>query len=157
LFILAALPVYLLVSLYYIDKETFICPIKYKGNMVIRNDSRGSGYFGAERNGGRLHQGLDLFAPVGSDVMAVRSGRVIAAQQNRGMGKFVAIKHADGIRTIYGHLAQIYVRRFSFVRQGQVIGAVGKTGNANYRDIQPHLHFELKKDGVPQDPLEYLN
>jgi murein DD-endopeptidase MepM/ murein hydrolase activator NlpD len=72
------------------------------------------------------------------------------------MGNFVVIRHWDNLATIYGHLAQIYVTEGDFVRQGQVIGAVGKTGNANYRDIQPHLHFEVRKSGIPQDPIEYL-
>jgi murein DD-endopeptidase MepM/ murein hydrolase activator NlpD len=148
---------YLVFSLYFLDKTYFLCPVEYKRDIVIRSDSRGDGLFAAERNGNRLHEGIDLFAPIGSPVLASRSGKVIAAKENRGMGKLVIIKHPGNLTTIYGHLSQIYVRKNEFVQQGNVVGAVGKTGNANYRDIQPHLHFEVRKKGIPQDPLEYLN
>jgi len=103
-----------------------------------------------------VHEGIDLFAEIGSPVLACRSGRIIAARKNRGMGNYIIIRHPGNIITVYGHLFRIYVYKNAFVRQGQVIGSVGKTGNANYRDIQPHLHFEIRKNGIPQDPLVYL-
>ena len=156
LFLLIILPIYLIASLYFLDKEYFTCPIKYNGDIIIRFDSRGDGFFGSNRNGNRLHEGLDLFAPVGTPVLACRSGIVASATQNNGMGKYAIIRHPAGFVTIYGHLSQIFVRKNQFVRQGRVIGSVGKTGNANYRDIQPHLHFELKEAGIKRDPLLYL-
>jgi len=58
--------------------------------------------------------------------------------------------------TLYGHLARIDVADGCFVRQGQAVGRVGKTGNADHPDMQAHLHFEVKKDEVYLDPLEYL-
>lgn len=156
IFLLLALPLYLSLSLYFLDKDYFLCPVKYRGDIVIRADNRGDGIFGADRNGNRVHQGLDLFAGIGIPVLASRSGRVTSATRNHGMGNYVVIRHADKITTIYGHLSKIYVRKGQFVRQGDIIGRVGKTGNANYRDIQPHLHFEIRKQGLAQDPLEYL-
>jgi len=156
LFLFIILPIYFLTSLYFLDKDYFLCPIEYKRDIIIRSDNRGNGFFGAERNGKRIHQGLDLFAEIGTPVLASRSGRVVAAAQNNGIGKFVIIKHPDSIATIYGHLSEIFVKKNQFVRQGEIIGSVGKTGNANFRDIQPHLHFEVRGNGVPQDPLEYL-
>jgi murein DD-endopeptidase MepM/ murein hydrolase activator NlpD len=81
---------------------------------------------------------------------------VIAAKKARGMGNYIILRHPSNTITIYGHLSKIYVRRNQLIRQGDVIGSVGKTGNANYRDIQPHLHFEVRKNGVPEDPLQYL-
>jgi murein DD-endopeptidase MepM/ murein hydrolase activator NlpD len=156
LFLLILLPIYLLVSLYFLDKDYFLCPIEYKRDVLIRSDSRGDGFFAAERSGRRLHNGIDLFAEIGTPVMASRSGIVIAAKHTRGMGNYVIIRHPGNIITIYGHLLRIYISQNNFVRQGEVIGAVGKTGNANYRDILPHLHFEVRKDGIPEDPLEYL-
>jgi murein DD-endopeptidase MepM/ murein hydrolase activator NlpD len=72
------------------------------------------------------------------------------------MGKFVILKHPGGITTIYGHLSDIYVGEKEFVRQGTAVGAVGKTGNANSREILTHLHFEVRKNNSPQDPLIYL-
>lgn len=155
-FLLLVMPIYLLISLYFIDKHYFLCPIEYKQGVVIRCDSRGEGFFTAKRNGNRVHEGIDLFAEIGSPVLACRSGRVIAVRKNRGMGNFIIIRHPGNIISIYGHLSKIYVTQNKFVRQGQIIGAVGKTGNANYPDIQPHLHFEVRRDGIPQDPMEYL-
>ncbi|PIP20260.1 MAG: hypothetical protein COX40_05715 [Candidatus Omnitrophica bacterium CG23_combo_of_CG06-09_8_20_14_all_40_11] len=156
LFLLLIMPIYLLVSLYFLDKNYFLCPIEYKQDAVIRCDSRGEGFFGSSRNGNRTHEGIDLFAEIGSPVLACRSGIIVAARKNRGMGNFIIIRHPGNIITMYGHLFRIYVNKNAFVRQGEVIGSVGKTGNANYRDIQPHLHFEIRKNGVPQDPLEYI-
>jgi len=156
LFLLILLPIYLLIGLYFLDKDYFLCPIGYKRDILIRSDSRGDGFFAAERNGNRLHNGIDLFAEIGTPVMASRSGIVVAAKQSRGMGNYVIIRHPGNIITIYGHLLRIYISQNNFVRQGEVIGTVGKTGNANYRDILPHLHFEVRKGGIPEDPLEYL-
>jgi murein DD-endopeptidase MepM/ murein hydrolase activator NlpD len=156
LFLLVILPIYLLISLYFLDKHYFLCPIEYKSDILIRCDSRGDGFFASRRSGNRTHEGIDLFAEMSSPVLAARSGRVIAARENRGMGKYIIIRHPDNITTIYGHLSKISVAQHKFVRQGEIIGEVGKTGNANYRDIQPHLHFEVRKGGIPQDPLEYL-
>jgi len=156
LFLLIIFSVCLIIGLYFLDKSYFLSPIEYKRDIVIRSDSRGEGFFLASRNGRRMHNGLDLFAAIGTPVLASRSGIVIAAKQNRGMGNYVVIKHPFNITTIYGHLSTIAVRKGNFLRQGEIIGSVGKTGNANYRDMQPHLHFEVRKNGVPQDPLEYL-
>ena len=156
LFLLIFLPIYLLISLYFLDKSYFICPIEYKNDIVIRSDRRGDGFFAAERSGRRLHNGIDLFAEIGAPVLAARSGIIIVAKQSRGMGNYIIIRHPGNIITIYGHLSRIYVSQNNFVRQGDIIGAVGKTGNANLRDILPHLHFEVRKDGIPEDPLDYL-
>lgn len=157
LFILIAFLFYIFISLFFLDKAYFFCPIEYKDDIYVRSDARGDGFFGSSRSRGRrTHQGIDLFAKVGTPVLAARSGRVIAAEKNRGMGNYVIIRHFGGVVTVYGHLSKFYTRKGEFVRQGEVIGRVGKTGNANYRDIQPHLHLEVRQNGVPQDPLQYL-
>lgn len=157
LFLFIVLPIYLVINLYFLDKHYFLCPIEYKGDISIRCDLRGEGFFAASRRGNRLHEGIDLFAEIGSPVLAARSGRVIVSKENnKGMGSYVIIRHPGNIITIYGHLSKIYVIPNELIRQGQLIARVGKTGNANYPNIQPHLHFEVRKAGVPQDPLEYL-
>ncbi len=145
-----------LAALYFMDKHYLLCPIEYKDNIVIRQDTGGDGFFAASRNGRRAHEGLDLYAPVGTPVLAARSGWVIAAARNRGMGNYIVIRHRGGLKTIYGHLNDIFVKKNYYVRQGKIIGSVGKTGNARSNNILPHLHFELRIDGVPQDPLVYL-
>jgi len=138
------------------DKQYFICPIDYKSDIIIRNDNRGDGLFASSRNGRRMHKGLDLLADVGTVVCAAKSGKVVSATQNKGMGKYIIIRHRDNYITIYGHLSNIFVRKDDYLRQGQVIGSVGKTGNARAADILAHLHFEIRKNGVPQDPIEYI-
>ena len=143
-------------SIYFLDRDYFLSPISYSGSIVVRNDCRGNGFFGAGRNGRRTHQGIDLFGEIGTPVVASRSGIVVAAKRNPGMGNFVVIRHPHETVTIYGHLSGIKVKKGQFVRQGAVVGWVGKTGNANHHAIQPHLHFEVRKSGLPQEPLEYL-
>ena len=155
-FLLLILPFYLALSISFLDKKFFICPVAYKGDFIIRSDGRGDGTFASPRSGKRVHKGIDLLAALGTPVVAARSGKVIASRSNNGMGKYVVISHSGNIVTIYGHLQQIYAKEGDFVRQGAVIGSVGKTGNARYKGIQPHLHFELRKNGIPQDPLGYL-
>ena len=156
LFLLIIMSVSLLAGFCFFKWRTFACPIDYKEEIVIRCDGRGEGFFAAGRRGGRLHNGIDLYAKVGTPVLASRSGRVIAATRNRGMGKFVIVRHRAGFTTVYGHLDKIYVKKNQRVSQGKVIGTVGKTGNARYRGIQSHLHFEIRKKGIPQDPLNYI-
>jgi murein DD-endopeptidase MepM/ murein hydrolase activator NlpD len=145
-----------LVGLASMDKQYFICPIEYKGDIIIRHDNRGDGLFASSRSGRRMHKGLDLFADVGMPVLAAKSGQVVSTTQNRGMGKYIIILHRDNIITIYGHLSAILVQKSDYVRRGQVIGSVGKTGNARSSQMLPHLHFEIRKNGIPQDPLEYI-
>ncbi len=145
-----------LLGLTWMDKQSFVCPISYKNDIIIRNDDHGDGLFASKRSGGRIHKGIDLLADVRTPVLTAKSGRVISATRNRGMGKYIIVLHRGNVITIYGHLTEIFVRKNEYVRQGQVIGSVGKTGNARARDMLPHLHFEIRKNGIPQDPLEYI-
>lgn len=156
LFLLIILPVYLSISIYFLDKYYFLCPIKYQRDILTRCDTRGDGLFSTPRNGNRLHQGIDLLVEVGRPVFVSRSGRVVVAQQTAGMGKYIIVRHQGNITTLYGHLSEICVSKGRFVCQGEIIGRSGKTGNANFADILPHLHFEVRRAGVPQDPLIYL-
>ncbi|PIU41240.1 MAG: hypothetical protein COS99_06450 [Candidatus Omnitrophica bacterium CG07_land_8_20_14_0_80_42_15] len=132
----------------------FIMPISIKNkDPELRGDIWGEGYFGAKRRGGRRHRGIDILADIGTPVHAAKSGRAICYYQPRGMGKYVKIVHPDGIRTIYGHLDGWLIKSDVFVRQGQTIGLVGKSGNASVRGMQPHLHFEIVDAGKAVDPL----
>ena len=154
IFILLSVSVFLRIAS--MDKQYFICPIEYKSGIIIRNDLGGDGEFASSRSGRRLHKGVDLLADEGKPVLAAKSGKVVSATQNRGMGKYIIIRHNNNIISIYGHLSKILVRKNDRVRQGQIIGNVGRTGNARYRRIYSHLHFEIRKNGIPQDPLEYI-
>ncbi len=156
LILLSLASIYSVIIFCFTDRHYFLCPVNYGGGFVIRSDSRGDGIFGSQRSGNRTHQGIDLFADVGTPVVAVRSGIVTQAKSNRGMGNYVIIRHSLNLTTVYGHLSRIDAAKGQFVRQGHIVGSVGKTGNANYRDMQPHLHFEIRKGGIPQDPAVYL-
>ncbi|MBI4714064.1 peptidoglycan DD-metalloendopeptidase family protein [Candidatus Uhrbacteria bacterium] len=98
------------------------------------------------------HSGLDLPALKGTSVGAAASGYVAWARKGRLYGNYVMIIHANGIATLYAHLSRIDVEPDEFVARGKIIGAVGSTGLST----GPHLHFEVRKDGIPTDPLQYL-
>ena len=99
------------------------------------------------------HEGLDIATSMYTPVRAVASGVVIAPTGwYEGYGNFVAIQHANGLVTCYGHNSILHVSTGDRVVQGQVIASVGSTGVST----GPHLHFEVRKYGVKQDPLDYL-
>lgn len=101
---------------------------------------------------GRLHAGIDIAAPEGTPIHASASGRVLTAGWMDGYGNMVVIDHGGGISTGYAHQSSIAVSNGQTVTQGQVIGYVGCTGHC----FGPHLHFEVRVNGSPVDPLGYL-
>ncbi|MDZ7961726.1 MAG: peptidoglycan DD-metalloendopeptidase family protein [Aulosira sp. DedQUE10] len=100
----------------------------------------------------RFHAGLDFAASYGSTIRAADSGTVIFAGWYGGYGKAVIIDHGNGITTLYGHTSELYVTEGQGVQRGQAIAAVGSSGLST----GPHLHFEVRRDGTPQDPASYL-
>ena len=102
---------------------------------------------------GRLHEGIDLAAPVGTPVRAAGDGTVLyASDVLAGYGKMVVLQHAGDLITAYAHNAMLLVRVGERVRRGQVIARVGQTGRAS----APHLHFEVRRGKVPQNPYRFL-
>ena len=142
---------------YYRDRVDWLYPLSTQSEFLVRRDRWGKGDFGAKRSGGRRHHGVDILADEGVRVVAVRAGRARVGEVPKGMGKFISITHREGIRTIYGHLSETFIRDKSRVRQGQLIGAVGKTGNASAEGVLPHLHFEMKLGDAVIDPTPILN
>jgi len=100
---------------------------------------------------GRMHQGIDIGAGTGTPIHAAKAGTVTFAGTMSGYGNVVIITHSGGLSTLYAHQSRIAVSGGP-VSQGQVIGYVGSTGHST----GPHLHFETRIDGTPQDPLRYL-
>jgi murein DD-endopeptidase MepM/ murein hydrolase activator NlpD len=100
---------------------------------------------------GRMHEGIDIGAACGTPIHAAASGTVVFSGWMDGYGNFVIIDHGNGLATAYGHQSAIYVSG-GHVSQGQVIGAVGSTGHST----GCHLHFEVRVNGTPVDPLNYL-
>jgi len=140
-------------AIYKIREPYFSCPVKVAASRItVRNDALGEGDFGAKRRNGRSHSGIDIQAPVGTPVYAAKSGVAFCGEVPTGYGRYVMIYHPDGCQTMYGHLSNWCVRSAKKVRKGELIGLVGKTGNASSKYIQPHLHFEIRKDGESKDP-----
>ncbi len=100
----------------------------------------------------RFHAGLDFAASYGSTIHAADSGTVIFAGWYGGYGKAVIISHSQGITTLYGHTSELFVSEGQSVKKGQAIASVGSTGFST----GPHLHFEVRRDGTPVDPANYL-
>ena len=138
------------VALFKLTEPYFKYPVK--GQIVIRNDSFGEGDFGAKRRGGRSHAGIDILAEEGSDVYAAKSGVAFCGNVPTGYGKHVMILHPDGLQTMYGHLSEQTVYSGKRVRRGELIGRVGKTGNADNKFMQPHIHFEIRSRDGAVDP-----
>lgn len=136
--------------------EEYISPIKCCGSIPIRVDARGDGHFGAPRRGGRIHKGIDIYAPINTGVRASKSGIAKTGFVKNGMGKYVIIRHSNGAAALYGHLSRVIVKNNQRVQQGNLIGYVGKTGNAKYKGIKPHLHFEIRQEGRCVDPLLFI-
>ncbi|HTO68243.1 MAG TPA: peptidoglycan DD-metalloendopeptidase family protein [Myxococcota bacterium] len=102
---------------------------------------------------GHLHEGIDIRAPRGTRVLAAEAGRVIHADASlEGYGKMIVIKHAGRLYSVYAHNSKLLVHVGDFVEKGEAIAEVGATGNAT----TPHLHFEIRTDNTPRDPLAYL-
>lgn len=101
-----------------------------------------------------MHSGIDIAAEMGTTVLAPAEGHVISAGWNDGgYGNMIILGHGGAMSTLYGHLSQIFIGVDQEVRKGQAIGAVGSTGNST----GPHLHFEVRMDGRPVDPMSYLH
>ena len=100
----------------------------------------------------RFHSGIDLAAPYGTLVKAADGGQIIQAGYFGGYGYSIMVYHGGGFATWYAHLSSVNVSMGQFVQRGQVIGLVGATGWAT----GPHLHFEVRINGNPQNPLGYL-
>ncbi len=127
-------------------------PSSEKISMIWPLHGRKTSDFGPR--GKSVHQGIDLAAPKGTPVLASASGRVVYSGNGmKGYGKVVVIKHVNDLSTVYAHNSSLLVRMGDSVEQGQTIAKVGATGRAT----GPHLHFEIRRRGVPEDPRQFLS
>ncbi len=100
----------------------------------------------------KLHTGIDIGAPSGTNILAANDGTVISAGYNNSYGYMVMLDHGGGIVTLYAHCSKLLVSKGDAVARGQVIALVGSTGMST----GPHLHFEVRINGVYKNPLEYV-
>ncbi len=138
-------------SVYFRDEVDFLSPLDIK-ELRIRNDVYGDGHFGAKRKHGRWHTGVDIAAPIGTPVIATKNGWAVRWFDEGGYGIYVRIYHSDGLTSLYGHLNDANMRWIRRVRQGDVIGWVGRSGNADCDDMVSHVHFEVRKGKSPVNP-----
>lgn len=98
------------------------------------------------------HNGIDFGSGRGTEIYAASNGRVALAEFNSSFGNYIVLEHKDGQSTAYAHLDRLSVSKGGVVSKGQIIGYSGSTG----RSTGPHLHYEVRTNGVPVDPKDYL-
>ena len=119
--------------------------------FIMPASGRLSSTFG--RRWGRTHEGLDIAAVTGTKIVAADNGIVIeAGYKSNGYGNIVKIDHQNGFVTYYAHCSKVYVNEGDVVAKGDKIAAVGNTG----RSTGPHLHFEIRENGTPYNPFNYI-
>ena len=117
----------------------------YGGTITARFGASGSRW-------ARNHTGIDYAGPTGDPIRAADGGKVVFAGWNGSYGKMVKISHGNGLETWYAHMSSIYVKNGQRVSKGSTIGAIGSTGNST----GPHVHFEVRKNGVAKNPSNYV-
>jgi murein DD-endopeptidase MepM/ murein hydrolase activator NlpD len=105
------------------------------------------------QRGGRQHTGADLKTKAKDKIFAAFDGEVVFSGKFSGYGNLIRIKHANGLETYYAHNSKNMVKVGQHVKAGQVIALVGQTGRAT----TPHLHFEIRVNGKPQNPANYFD
>ena len=100
-----------------------------------------------------FHHGLDIVARFGTPVLASASGTVVKSGFEALLGNVVVVDHGSGYRSVYAHLSERTVEEGAFVARGDAVGKVGSTG----RTTGPHLHYEVRVNGLPVNPARYLN
>ena len=122
-----------------------------KGVLIWPTKGTLTSSFG-KRNG-RKHEGIDIAAPKGTPIYSAAEGEVVFSGWGpTGYGKMVIIKHQHHLTTVYAHNSKILVKKGVRVKQGQKISLMGSTG----RSTGPHLHFEVRNNTEPKNPIKYL-
>lgn len=134
------------------DDGTWLYPVNPRFTYITT-------YFGYDPWRDGNHSGIDIgdAGINGTNIYASKSGVVVVAKhtyiQGYSYGKYVVIDHGSGYSTLYGHCSELYVNKGDYVNQGDIIAAVGSTGWST----GPHLHFEVRIDGVAKDPFDYID
>ena len=118
--------------------------VQYTSNFGYRIDP----FLGSQS----FHEGIDFHGDKGTAILAAASGKVISAEGHAQYGKMIEIDHGNGLVSRYAHASRIDVKEGDLVVRGQKIAEIGSTG----RSTGPHLHFEVRLNGVPQNPARFL-
>ena len=119
----------------------------------MRMISSGFGYRSDPLVGMRaMHEGMDFNAETGTPVVVAADGVVFSAAYHAEFGNLIEVDHGEGLLSRYAHLSRMDVRVGQLLRRGDLIGAIGSTG----RSTGPHLHFEVRQQGVAQNPARFL-
>ena len=102
---------------------------------------------------GKAHNGIDILAGQGADVLAAADGTVTEVEYDRERGNYLVLDHGNGLTTVYAHCLSVGVKTGDTVKAGETVAAVGATGMAT----GPHLHFEVRQDGKAQNPVAYFD
>ena len=148
---LYVLPIGGFVAIPQVDDEKLIWPVDSIPRVVSEYGWRKNPF---NRRLKEMHLGLDIPGRKGKylhRIRASKSGRVLFSGWRHGYGNAITIEHNDGHKTVYAHLSRSYVRKGAYVLQGNNIGLAGSTG----RSTGPHLHYEIIKDNVHQNPYHY--
>ncbi len=121
------------------------------GSFINPTRGRLSSPFG--RRWGKMHTGIDIANSSGTSIYAADGGKVTYAGWKNGYGNVLIIDHENGYQTYYAHCSKLYMSKGQRVYRGQKIAAIGNTG----RSTGPHLHFEVRKNGTPQNPKKYVS
>ncbi len=126
---------------------SYVFPVS--GNYGI---SSGYGLRDAPKAGATTnHQGIDISVPIGTPVLSSMAGKIIGGGYSGSRGNYVVVDHGSGITTLYQHLSKVSVKVGDIVNTGQTIAYSGNSGVST----GPHLHYEVRKDGKPIDPLNF--
>jgi murein DD-endopeptidase MepM/ murein hydrolase activator NlpD len=128
-------------------RQMFILPVQSVVTSHFGYRNNATGYRGRE-----FHAGIDLRGRVGCPMAASADGQVIYNGYMSGYGKLLIIRHSNGFTTRYAHNSANLVSEGTYVRQNQIIALAGVTG----RSTGPHIHFEIRKNNVPQNPVHYV-
>ena len=139
------------------NKEDMLASIPAIQPMSNKDLKRLSSFFGMRTDPiykvKKFHEGVDFSAPKGTEIYSTGDGVVVSARKsNRHYGNTIKIDHGYGYVTIYAHMQDFSVKKGEHVKRGQVIGTVGNTG----KSTAPHLHYEVRKNGRPLNPIHYF-
>ncbi len=138
------------------DKEKFLASIPAISPIADKNLKRFASGYGYRIHPIyrtlKMHNGIDLTAPTGTEVYATGGGKVVnSGYSSGGYGNKVIIDHGYGYKTLYAHLDKVFVKNGQHISRGELIGKVGSTG----RSTAPHLHYEVRKNDKTENPVNY--